>query len=127
VRFGRRHIQPQRRVIQRARTDPSDALLNRVARQEARDAWESDPPLHRMPRGHRVRSAAHRRPNWTPLRQARNQWRVFSSTVGFALVKCRSTQFSRYLSMRIAVALNSDVPDLGSTASIVKSFVATCS
>src|SRR5258707_1528318 len=51
--------------------------LESRARQEARDAWESDPPLHRMPRAHRVRSAAHRHPNWTPLRQARNQWRFF--------------------------------------------------
>src|SRR6266566_2803815 len=32
-------------------------------------------------------------------------------------------EFSTHFSMRIAVALNSDVPDFGSTASIVRSFV----
>ena len=109
VRVGGRDVEPARRVAERALAHPADAPLCGAQRGE-----EQVPALTVGARDAvAVRARPHRRRRRSPRARRRSAPRAGGGGPSYTA------------SRRIAVALNSAVPDFGSVASIVSTFVAT--
>ena len=109
VRVGGRDVEPSRRVAERALAHPADAPLCGAQRGE-----EQVPALAVGAR------------DAVAVRRGRTDDGVDRLALGVGRLREREAKVHRYTaSRRIAVALNSAVPDFGSVASIVSTFVAT--
>ena len=97
VRLGRRDREPARRVAERALAHPADALLRGAQRGQEEMALRAV--------GARTRSAVH----VLGAHRARRRSRSRSASLGSAFEEAKVSQDA---STRIAVALNSAVPDL---------------
>ena len=143
VRVRGRHGQPAADLVQPARADPADPLLQRPERRQQ----QMPPRARRVTARGRVAGGpgrgARRPPSPTPAGRARRRApRVRRRRLGagdeadvhlpaglrrLALARAVSTRADSSFSTRIAAALNSAVPDFGSVASIVSWFTSTSS
>ena len=108
VRVGGRDVEPPRRVAERALAHPADAPLCGAQRGEEQVAA--------LTVGARDAVA---------VRRGRADDGVDRLALGVGRLREREAKVHYTASRRIAVALNSAVPDFGSVASIVSTFVAT--
>ena len=142
VRLGGRDGQPAADVAERGRADPADRGLQLV--QDGQEQVALRPGRVAATRGVAVGPAGGALPGRGRAGRARASTASRSAAEGSLAVRRRSTQEQASgpappqrttscgapagsFSTRIALALNSAVPDLGSVASIVRTFVSTSS
>src|SRR5216683_3876102 len=123
IGLGRRNVQPAARVLETPAADPADLVLERVQHGQqqvaprtrrvapAREVIVSRCPLAALPQRGRWSEDAVDSGDFSLGR-----WPAAGSNIHYAI-----------LSTRMALALNSAVPDLGSVASMVSTLVATWS
>ena len=109
VRVGGRNVEPARRVAERALAHPADAALRGAQR------------------GKQELAAVTPRAADPAVRVGCARDRVDRGALGVRRLRLQQLEIHQSGSTRIAVALNSAVPDFGSVASIVRMFVATSS
>ena len=123
MNFRGSNVQPQRDIVESAGADPADAVLDRVEHGQ-----KTMPPARGVAVERRARvgdSAAGRLASLIRARPDQSQrQRALLQSLARRLDE-DPIKSSYTFSIRMAVALNSEVPDLGSTASIVSSLVAT--
>src|SRR5579872_2230299 len=127
---GRRNVQTAADIVERARTDPSGAIVDGMQRRQQQMACvaRSFPAMQRAHIADRLRSEQRIDCGDFVLgRLVFHEPYVHAYTAAASDAAVASSLPAKTFSSRTAAALNSAVPDCGSVASIVKMLVATSS